>query len=58
MNSVSLFVPYDFIKNRIKSAADRVSQNIQNSVITDETQKVRVQGDAAFADSSINLSSG
>ncbi len=54
-HSVSLFVPYNFIKNRIQSAADRVSQNIQNSVITDETQKVHVQGDAAFADYSISL---
>ncbi|MBI1766907.1 MAG: hypothetical protein HYR67_00870 [Bacteroidetes bacterium] len=57
-HSVSLFVPYNFIKNRIQSAADRVSQNIQNSVITDETQKVHVQGDAAFADYSISLNYG
>jgi hypothetical protein len=54
-HSVSLYVPYNFIKNRIQSAADIASQNLQNSVITDESQKVHVQGDAAFADYSINI---
>jgi len=54
-HSFSLFVPYNFIKNRIQSAADIASQNLQNSVITDESQKVHVQGDAAFADYSISL---
>jgi hypothetical protein len=54
-HSLGLFVPYNFIKNRIQSAADRASQDLQNSVITDETQKVHVQGDAAFADYSINV---
>jgi len=54
-HSFSLFVPYNFIKNRIQSAADIADQNLQNSVITDPAKKVRVQGDAAFADYSISL---
>jgi hypothetical protein len=54
-HSLGLFVPYNFIKNRIQSAADHASQDLQNSAITDETQKVHVQGDAAFADYSINV---
>jgi hypothetical protein len=52
----SLFVPYNVVRNRVQSAADIASQNLQNSKITDETKKVHVQGDAAFADYSINLS--
>src|SRR5258706_3684069 len=52
-HGISLFVPYNFIKNRTQSAADRASQNLQNAAITDVTQKVHVQGDAAFADYSI-----
>jgi hypothetical protein len=44
------------VRNRIQSAADKANQNLQNSVITDESQKVHVQGDAAFADYSINVS--
>ncbi len=51
----TLYVPYNFIKNRIQSAADIADQNLQNSVITDPTKYVHVQGDAAFADYSINL---
>lgn len=54
-HSFSLLVPYNFIKNRIQSAADIASQNLQNSVITDASQQVHVQGDAAFADYSINF---
>jgi len=54
-HTISLFVPYNFIKNRIQSAADKASQNIQNTGVTDESKKVHVQGDAAFADYSINL---
>ena len=54
-HSVSLFVPYNFIKNRIQSAADIASQDLQNSVISDESKKVHVQGDAAFADYSISV---
>jgi hypothetical protein len=54
-HSFSLFVPYNFIKNRIQSAADIADQNLQNSKISDQTQKVHVQGDAAFADYSISL---
>ena len=54
-STFSLFVPYNFIKNRIQSAADKADQNLQNSKITDETKLVHVQGDAAFADYSISL---
>jgi hypothetical protein len=54
-HSFSLFVPYNFIKNRIQSAADIADQNLQNSKITDPSQYVHVQGDAAFADYSISL---
>ena len=54
-HSISLFVPYNFIKNRIQSAADIASQNLKNSGITDPTKLVHVQGDAAFADYSISL---
>ena len=54
-HSFSLFVPYNFIKNRIQSAADIVDQNQQNAKITDPAKKVHVQGDAAFADYSISL---
>jgi len=55
-HTFSLFVPYNFKKNRIQSAADIADQNLQNSKIDDPTQKVHVQGDAAFADYSINFS--
>jgi hypothetical protein len=54
-HSFSLFVPYNFIKNRIQSANDIASQNIQNAVISDASKKVHVQGDAAFADYSISF---
>lgn len=54
-HTFSVFVPYNFIKNRIQSAADKASQDLQNSQITDESKKVHVQGDAAFADYSISL---
>ncbi|MEN9571569.1 MAG: hypothetical protein RL172_2800 [Bacteroidota bacterium] len=52
---LSLYVPYNFKKNRIQSAADIAKQNMQNDKITDPSQKVHIQGDAAFADYSINL---
>jgi hypothetical protein len=55
-HSFSLIVPYNFIKNRIQSAADIARQELENSVITSEAEKVHVQGDAAFADYSINFS--
>ena len=55
-HSISLYVPYNFAKNRIQSAADIAKQNMQNEKITDPSKKVHVQGDAAFADYSINLS--
>lgn len=51
----SVFIPYNIVKNRIQSAADIASQNLQNSVITDPSKYVHVQGDAAFADYSINI---
>lgn len=54
-NTFSLFVPYNFIKNRIQSAADIAEQKLKNEGITDPTQLVHVQGDAAFADYSINI---
>jgi hypothetical protein len=54
-HSVSVFVPVNFIRNRIQSAADIARQNLQNSVITDESKKTHVQGDAAFADYSISI---
>ena len=54
-HNLSLFVPYNIVKNRIQSAADIASQNLQNSVITDPSKYVHVQGDAAFADYSINF---
>ena len=55
-HSFSVFVPFNFVRNRIQSAADIASQNLQNSAITDDSKKVHVQGDAAFADYSLNLS--
>ncbi len=54
-HGISLFVPYNFIKNRIQSAADLAQQDLLNSTITDPAKKVHVQGDAAFADYSITL---
>jgi hypothetical protein len=54
-HSFGLFVPVNFVRNRIQSAADIASQKLQNSVITTESEKVHVQGDAAFADYSINI---
>lgn len=55
-HSLSLFVPFNVMRNRIQSAADIAKQNMQNDKITDPSKKVHVQGDAAFADYSINLS--
>jgi hypothetical protein len=54
-HSFALFVPYNFIKNRIQSAADIARQNLENSVISEGEEKSFVQGDAAFADYSINF---
>ncbi|HEY3405112.1 MAG TPA: hypothetical protein VGK59_17105 [Ohtaekwangia sp.] len=54
-HSFSLIIPYNFYKNRIQSAADIKQQDLRNSVIEDENEKVHVQGDAAFADYSINF---
>jgi hypothetical protein len=54
-HTFSLFIPYNIVRNRIQSAADIASQKLQNSIIKDKAQMVHVQGDAAFADYSINL---
>jgi len=54
-HSFSFFMPWNFVRNRIQSAADIANQDIQNSVITDPADYVHVQGDAAFADYSINI---
>jgi hypothetical protein len=54
-HTFTLFVPNNIVRNRIQSAADIASQNLQNSTITDPAKYVHVQGDAAFADYSINL---
>jgi hypothetical protein len=54
-HTFTLFVPKNIVRNRIQSAADIASENLQNSVITDPAKYVHVQGDAAFADYSINL---
>ncbi len=54
-HTFTLFVPNNIVRNRIQSAADIATQNLQNSVITDPAKYVHVQGDAAFADYSINL---
>jgi len=54
-HSFSFFMPWNFVRNRIQSAADIASQDIQNSVIADPAEYVHVQGDAAFADYSINI---
>ena len=54
-HTFTLFVPNNIVRNRIQSAADIASENLQNSVITDPAKYVHVQGDAAFADYSINL---
>jgi hypothetical protein len=54
-HTISLFVPYNFIKNRIQSAADIARQNLENADISDPAMWVHRQGDAAFADYSISL---
>ncbi len=54
-HALSLFIPYNVVKNRIQSAADIASENLINSKITDPSKYVHVNGDAAFADYSINL---
>jgi len=57
-HNFSLFVPVNFVRNRTQSAADIANQNLQNSAITDASQQVHVQGDAAFADYSISFNYG
>jgi hypothetical protein len=54
-HTFTLFVPNNIVRNRIQSAADIATENLQNSTITDPTKYVHVQGDAAFADYSINI---
>jgi hypothetical protein len=54
-HSFNLLVPFNFVRDRIQSAADIARQNLENSVIESEDEKVHIQGDAAFADYSINF---
>jgi len=54
-HSFNLFVPFNFVRNRIQSAADIANQDLQNSVVPDPADYVHVQGDAAFADYSISI---
>jgi hypothetical protein len=54
-HTISLFVPVNFVRNRIQSAADIAEQDLINSVIEDPADYVHKQGDAAFADYSINI---
>lgn len=54
-HGITLFVPYNIVRNRIQSAADIADQKIQNARIANPANYVHVQGDAAFADYSINL---
>jgi hypothetical protein len=54
-HSFGFFVPYNLVRNRIQSAADIADQNLQNAQISDPSKYVHVQGDAAFADYSINF---
>ena len=54
-HTLSLFVPFNFVRNRIQSAADIASQNLQNSTVPAPPKLVHVQGDAAFADYSISF---
>jgi hypothetical protein len=57
--SLSLFIPYNFVKNRIQSAAD-IYNTTKNDAATiadpvKNPKKEPVHGDAAFADYSINI---
>ena len=54
-HGISLYVPFNIVRNRIKSAADIANQQLQNKGVTDPSKLVHVQGDAAFADYSISL---
>ncbi len=58
-HSVSLFIPYNFYKNRIQNAADRAQTVINDAnTIADPVKypaKAKVNGDAAFADYSISV---
>ena len=54
-HTFSLFIPYNVVKNRIQSAADIASEKLANATITDPSKYIHVNGDAAFADYSINL---
>jgi hypothetical protein len=59
-HTFSLFVPYNFIKNRVQSAADIHKTEINNeNTIKDPVKYPKqkpVHGDAAFADYSLNVS--
>jgi hypothetical protein len=50
-HGISLFMPYNIVKNRIKSAAD-IAENELNEFTPNYKEK---HGDAAFADYSINV---
>jgi hypothetical protein len=54
-HSLSLIVPFNLVRDRIQSAADLKTQRIQNAALSEDQKKVHVQGDAAFADYSINI---
>lgn len=54
-HTFNLFVPYNFYKNRTKSAADIATEKLKNTGVTDPTKLVDVHGDAAFADYSISV---
>jgi len=58
-HSLSLFVPYNFYKKRIQSAADIAQTVINNAnTLADPVKypaKPKVNGDAAFADYSISV---
>ena len=54
-HGISLYIPYNIVRNRIQSAADIASQELKNKGVTDPSKLVHVQGDAAFADYSISL---
>ncbi len=54
-HSITLFVPYNVVRDRVQSAADIASQNLKNANVTDISKMAHVQGDAAFADYSVSV---
>ncbi len=57
-HTLGLIVPFNLVRDRIQSAADLERQRIENKTVNEAEgeKKVHVQGDAAFADYSINIS--